>query len=261
VTTNACTISPISTNEAQKPEERPPPVNGARVTEEPSTPAAISSGVAAISLQTAVSATTNGSATLVRSFTCKNANSRRMKRWQVSPSTIQSNDLLSTAPPLVFSIPPPAIAPQTIQPPIPGPHVSPTIVVQTPPVSVPVVRQNTTIPVVQQASTIPSVVQKPPVTIIPPPPFQIHTPVNLSSPVAVQISTYSPRNRWDAPPPAMPNFAVPPPSVPPPSLVMPNLYAPNAVQGVIPLIPNISIPPPGVPPTNVPPPGWPPRLN
>ncbi|KAK6747793.1 hypothetical protein RB195_000780 [Necator americanus] len=243
VTTNACTISPISTNEAQKPEERPPPVNGARVTEEPSTPAAISSGVAAISLQTAVSATTNGSATLV------------------SPSTIQSNDLLSTAPPLVFSVPPPAIAPQTIQPPIPGPHVSPTIVAQTPPVSVPVVRQNTTIPVVQQASTIPSVVQKPPVTIIPPPPFQIHTPVNLSSPVAVQISTYSPRNRWDAPPPAMPNFAVPPPSVPPPSLVMPNLYAPNAVQGVIPLIPNISIPPPGVPPTNVPPPGWPPRLN
>ncbi|KIH42275.1 hypothetical protein ANCDUO_27741, partial [Ancylostoma duodenale] len=75
------------------------------------------------------------------------------------------------------------------------------------------------------------------------------------------ISTYSPRNRWDAPPPAIPNFSVPPPSVPPPSLVMPNLYVPNAVPAMIPLIPNTSIPPPNVPPTNLPPPGWPPRLS
>ncbi|KAL6740128.1 hypothetical protein Aduo_013514 [Ancylostoma duodenale] len=248
VTTTNSVISPVTASEVQKPEERPPVVNGStKAREELPIPAAITSGVAAISLQTPAPTVSAASAPLV------------------PPSVVNSNNLLTTAPPPTFNVPPPVIAPQTPQPvrvvtqittpkaPLPSPVPVP--------VQVPVTRQTASIPVVQQAAPVPVIAQPAPIAIVPPPPFQMSTPSNHSSPIAVQISTYSPRNRWDAPPPAIPNFSVPPPSVPPPSLVMPNLYVPNAVPAMIPLIPNTSIPPPNVPPTNLPPPGWPPRLS
>ncbi|EYB85460.1 hypothetical protein Y032_0297g1722 [Ancylostoma ceylanicum] len=242
VTTTNPVISPAAASDVQKPEERPPVINGStRPREELPIPAAITSGVAAISLQTPAPAVSAASAPLV------------------SPSVVNANNLLTTAPPPTFNVPPPVIAPQTPQP------VRVVTQISTPkaplPSPVPVTRQTTSIPVVQPAAPVPVIPQPAPIAIVPPPPFQMSTPSNHSSPIAVQISTYSPRNRWDAPPPAIPNFSVPPPSVPPPSLVMPNLYVPNAVPAMIPLIPNTAIPPPNVPPTNIPPPGWPPRLS
>ncbi|RCN50452.1 SPRY domain protein [Ancylostoma caninum] len=255
VTTTNSIVSPVAASEVQKPEERPPVVNGStKAREELPIPAAITSGVAAISLQTPAPPVSAASAPLV------------------SPSVVNSNNLLTTAPPPTFNVPPPVIAPQTPQPVdvddvcrfkrVVTQIATPKAPLASPvSVPVPVTRQTTSIPVVQQAAPVPVIAQPAPIAIVPPPPFQMSTPSNHSSPIAVQISNYSPRNRWDAPPPAIPNFSVPPPSVPPPSLVMPNLYVPNAVPAMIPLIPNTSIPPPNVPPTNLPPPGWPPRLS
>lgn len=79
-------------------------------------PAAITSGVAAISLQTAAPTVSTATAPMVCSFVSKALLPFHLTGIKVSPSVIKSNDLLTTAPPPVFSIPPPVIAPQTPQP-------------------------------------------------------------------------------------------------------------------------------------------------
>ncbi|KAK6026732.1 hypothetical protein OSTOST_07284, partial [Ostertagia ostertagi] len=147
----------------------------------------------------------------------------------VSPvSRVNESQNTATRLPTVFNHPPPA---------------NPSLVVQTLPTP------STTMPSVTQP-------QASPLSVVP---QTSHFPVTTTvasrtSPLAVQVTNFSPRSRWDAPPPVLPNF-----SVPPPSLVTPNLYAPNVVTmppPMIPLIPNTSIPPP-----NVPPPGWPHHLG
>ncbi|WKY03673.1 hypothetical protein Q1695_004990 [Nippostrongylus brasiliensis] len=114
----------------------------------------------------------------------------------------------------------------------------------------------TNAPLVVHASN--SVAPTIPLTVAPQiSPFPMISPsTNHISPVTVQITNFSPRSRWDAPPTVLPNF-----SVPPPTLVKPNLFVPNTAavpppMPMIPLIPNTAVPPP-----NVPPPGWPPRLG
>ncbi|PIO67740.1 hypothetical protein TELCIR_10497 [Teladorsagia circumcincta] len=130
--------------------------------------------------------------------------------------------------PTVFNHPPPANPPVVVQ-------TLPTLSTTTPPV---------TQPQASPLSVVPQISQFPVTTTVP----------SRTSPLAVQVTNFSPRSRWDAPPPVIPNF-----SVPPPSLVTPNLYVPNVATmppPMIPLIPNTSIPPP-----NVPPPGWPQHLG
>lgn len=56
---------------------------------------------------------------------------------------------------------------------------------QAPPV--PVTRQPTSIPVGHQTTPVPVVAQPAPIAIVPPPPFQLSTPANHSSPIAVQV--------------------------------------------------------------------------
>ncbi|KIH57457.1 SPRY domain protein, partial [Ancylostoma duodenale] len=208
VTTTNSVISPVTASEVQKPEERPPVVNGStKAREEPPIPAAITSGVAAISLQTPAPTVSAASAPLVCLFICK---VHPLFYWtfilsKVSPSVVNSNNLLTTAPPPTFNVPPPVIAPQTPQPVLlvfsrmfidkrcfkrvvtqiatpKAPLPSPVPV----PVQVPVTRQTTSIPVVQQAAPVPVIAQPAPIAIVPPPPFQMSTPSNHSSPIAVQ---------------------------------------------------------------------------
>ncbi|KIH44388.1 hypothetical protein ANCDUO_25587, partial [Ancylostoma duodenale] len=140
-TTNRPQVSSVSSNVERSstdtaptaPEERPPVVNGStKAREELPIPAAITSGVAAISLQTPAPAVSAASAPLV------------------PPSVVNSNNLLTTAPPPTFNVPPPVIAPQTPQPvrvvtqiatpkaPLPSPVPVP--------VQVPVTRQTASIP-------------------------------------------------------------------------------------------------------------------
>ncbi|KAK5972385.1 SPRY domain protein [Trichostrongylus colubriformis] len=155
----------------------------------------------------------------------------------VSPPTVNRVD----EPQNVVSVPP--IVPVVFDHPPPS---NPSLVVQPRPTNLP--------PVVQPQVPPPP---PPPLSTVPQiSPFPVTTSATShSSPLAVQVTNFSPRRRWDAPPPVLPNF-----SIPPPSLVTPNLFVPNVATmpppPIIPLIPNTSIPPP-----NVPPPGWPHHLG
>ncbi|VDK57860.1 unnamed protein product, partial [Cylicostephanus goldi] len=186
-----------------------------------------------------------------------------------APSTLTSSNnsavnlgLLTTASSPMFSVPPPT-GPQTPLPVRKTSAVTTPILSQPPPPSASAERR-TSFSLIQQVAPPPVVAQPPPITVIAPPPAPIGaSTANNPSPITPQFPKYaSPRNRWDAPPPAVPNFSIPPPSVPPPSLVLPNLYVPTIVTvppPIIPLLPNTSVPPPHIAPTNLPPPGWQPR--
>ncbi|KHJ91699.1 SPRY domain protein, partial [Oesophagostomum dentatum] len=226
----ATNISPVAaTNDATQQKEPQLITSGPKMREELPTASSVTNSVAALSLQAPTPVVSTANTPTIS-----------------TPSVITANNLITTVPPPTFNAPLPSVPMQAL----PAKTAPPP----------PPVRQVQSAPLSQKGTPI--VAQPPPITIIPPPPFHIGAPPVNHSPIA--ISTYSPRNRWDAPPPVLPNFSVPPPSIPPPSLVMPNLYVPNAIPlqpAILPLLPNTSVPPPNIPPTNVPPPGWPLRRS
>ncbi|CAJ0604124.1 unnamed protein product [Cylicocyclus nassatus] len=243
VTTNV-NISPVASapdiNKDQHSLVRPTTIS------DPARPVEISEKITNLSLETRASAT---AATTTPSALASSNNSGA------------NLGLLTTASSPMFSVPPPT-GPQTPLL-VRKTSVTTPVLSQPPPPSASAERR-TSFSLIQQAAPPPVVAQPPPITVIAPPPAPIGaSSANHPSPITSQFPKYaSPRNRWDAPPPAVPNFSIPPPSIPPPSLVLPNLYVPSIVPlqpPIIPLLPNTSVPPPQIAPTNLPPPGWQPR--